>query len=44
MIGDASTARIIVVFIDHFIAFALMMLVVGRLFRNRRLELRRSVG
>ena len=29
MIGDASKARIIAVFIDHFIAFALMMLVVG---------------
>ena len=29
MIGDATKARIIAVFIDHFIAFALMMLVVG---------------
>ena len=29
MIGDASKARIIAVFIDHLIAFALMMLVVG---------------
>jgi hypothetical protein len=29
MIGDASKARLIAVFIDHLFAFALTMLVVG---------------
>jgi hypothetical protein len=29
IIGDASKARLIAVFIDHFIAFALMMLAVA---------------